>query len=458
MNRDLLSFSLAAKGDLLGKNVLVANNVINSQQASIGDLFFAIKGENSDGHDYVLDAIDRGAIGAVVTHDQKVPVPYIKVSCVKKAIADIATEWRKNFNIPCIGVTGSNGKTTVKEFTTHILSQKYSVHSSKGNQNNELGLPLSVMALKGNIECAVFEMGARNIGDIKYLMGIAAPSIGIITNAHYAHISEFGNLKEIVTAKGEMVGQLPRNGVAILNKDDPYYQHWSSINTSHNEINFSMTQDADIKLIGIKKLDSKSYKLNISCKGNGLIEVNYKTISMHNIQNLLPAIAVGIKLEVPLEDITYAISTMPELDQRMALKPHPDGYLVIDDTYNANPASTLSALNSLSAISKGKRIFIFGGMEELGSLSTELHSDIGRHACSTVDIMIVLPGKAELALDEYKGQKIVAKDYKDAINTARLMIDSKSTILIKGSRNAKMERIVLSLMQRSPYKNVIKPI
>jgi UDP-N-acetylmuramoyl-tripeptide--D-alanyl-D-alanine ligase len=450
MNRDLLSFSLAAKGNLTGKNSLVANNIINSKQANSGDLFFAIKGEKNDGHDHILDAIDRGAIGAVVSHDQKIPAPYIKVSCVKKAIADIAREWRKNFNIPCIGVTGSNGKTTVKEFTTHVLSQKYNVHSSRGNENNELGLPLSVMGLKENIECAVFEMGARNVGDIKYLTGIAVPSIGIITNAHYAHVSEFGTLKDIVNAKGEMVAQLPRDGVAILNKDDPYYEHWSSINSSPNEINFSMTQDADIQLIGIKKLDNESYRLRVSCKDNGLIEVDYKTISIHNIQNLLPAIAVGIKLKVSLEDIAHAISTMPQLAQRMALKYHPDGYLVIDDTYNANPVSTLSALDSLNAMSKGKRVFIFGGMEELGSLSIELHSAVGKHACNTVDIMIVLPGQAEIALNEFKGQKIVAKNHQDAINIARIMIDNKSTILVKGSRKAKMESIVSSLIQRSP--------
>ena len=145
---------------------------------------------------------------------------------------------------------------------------------------------------------------------------------------------------------------------------------------------------------------------------------------------------------------------MPQLAQRMALKYHPDGYLVIDDTYNANPVSTLSALDSLNAMSKGKRVFIFGGMEELGSLSIELHSAVGKHACNTVDIMIVLPGQAEIALNEFKGQKIVAKNHQDAINIARIMIDNKSTILVKGSRKAKMESIVSSLIQRGPLKNV----
>jgi UDP-N-acetylmuramoyl-tripeptide--D-alanyl-D-alanine ligase len=442
----MLSCSAVTGGELIGHNAPFSHVVINSMDIMAGDLFIAIKGQRNDGHEFIADAISRGAAGVIGTKKQKISIPYIQIKNINKGLADIAKEWRKNYSMPCIGITGSNGKTTVKEYIGQILSQSYKNHISKGNYNNELGLPLSVIGLREDTQCAVFEMGASHVGDIKYLADIAKPNIGIITNASHVHLSKFGGIDEIVKTKGELVECLPEEGIAILNKDDPNYDYWSSVKGCKNEITFSMNNKADIYPLAIKERQDKGFRLKINCQNNHLIEFDYQAISMQNIQNLLPAIAVGVALNIASEKIINAILTMPSISQRMELKRHKSGYLIIDDTYNANPVSTKNALDTLANIASGKRIFLFGGMEELGDSSMELHSDIGKYAAKKSDIMIVVEGIAEQAFNDYKGKKIKVKDNSAAVKAVELILDKDSTVLIKGSRKAKLELVVSELM------------
>ncbi len=428
---------------------------IDSRTVSKGEMFVAIKGPNFDGHDYILDAKQRGAAAAMVSRELEIELPMIQVADTKHGLAMLAKGWRQSYQAPLIALTGSNGKTSVKEMIGAILAVEHRVLLTRGNYNNDLGVPLTLLRLSEEDEYAVVELGANHLGEISHLSRLATPDIALITNIGNAHLEGFGSQDNIAKGKAEIFEGLSENGVAILNRDDAYYEQLSDSAKQFRQISFGAHKNADIRL--------KNNTLRASVKGcqwqtefdvltsDDDIHVKLNLAGRHNVQNALAAIAVSVALNISTASMIAGLASMQVVAGRMQLKPGLGQWTVIDDTYNANPKSLEAALDVLSTV-EGKKILVVGDMAELGESSSQLHENIGRLArASGVTELYAVGEQSERAIESFG---LNGKHYESQLNLVNDLIaslhrdnyENECTILVKGSRSAQMDRIVDALV------------
>ncbi|HHW70955.1 MAG TPA: UDP-N-acetylmuramoyl-tripeptide--D-alanyl-D-alanine ligase [Clostridiales bacterium] len=431
----------------------------DSRTASEGSLFIPLKGDKFDGHDFIHDAVTNRRIGAFLTekdidsiNESKVAI--IKVSDTLKALQDMALYNRKKLNIPVIAITGSTGKTTTKDMISSVLSTKYKTLATEGNLNNEIGLPLTLLRLNSSHEMAVVELGMNQLGEIHRLASISIPDVAIITNIGLSHIGMLKSQKNIFKAKMEIFDYFHDGCMAILNGDDPYLR---SIEDSFEfPILYIGIEDGNsyLKAYDIEvSEDGISYYIDIGDK-NHRIELSIPGI--HNVYNSMFAIAVGLLYEVDMENIKRTLYNFKPGEARLNIFTIKNDIKVIDDVYNANPASMRASLSVLGTMIGRRKIAILGDMLELGSYSKEAHMEIGRVAVQEgVDILITVGddskyiafGAKEAGLDDSKIKSFSCN--KDVIQYLDTIITAGDTILIKGSRGMKMEYITNYLRERS---------
>lgn len=430
------------------KDTLVSGVSIDSRTIKAGELFIALKGNHFDGHDFVNEAIKKKA-GAVIVEElknkkDKFPIPIIKVKDALVALADIANYHRKKFNIAVIGITGSNGKTTVKDMLAWILETKFKVLKNPGTQNNQIGLPMALLKLDKNFAVAVLEMGTNHFGEIPYLTRIAQPHIGIITNIGPAHLEFLKNLKCVYREKAALINNLIPPSIAVLNMDDDLLRQNIKDNNKFI-IGFAIKRNADYRASKIKR---KKKQVEFLVNKRYCIQLN--TAGFINVYNALAAISVA-----RLFGIDYNI-----IAQRLANFKFPQGRLIfinkdninfIDDTYNSNPASLKEALDTLDNLKvKGKKIFIMGDMLELGSQKENFHCLAGKQIAKVCDILITVGENARLAA---KGAQEAGLDKRSIFNCCNspeaktLLINQirpqkNDVILVKGSRLMQMEKVM----------------
>ena len=441
------------EGEVLGANDATFTCVgTDSRKVSQHELFFALKGENFDGHQYAEQAIKQGASAVVIANKNCAARPAILVDDTKKALGRLAAAWRNMFTLPIVAVTGSNGKTTVKEMLAAILNAtalttnaNSTVLATQGNFNNDIGMPLTLLRLRKHHAFAVIEMGMNHLGEIAYLSNVAKPNIAVINNAGTAHIGELGSRDNIAKAKGEIFEGLSDDGIAVINRDDSYADYWKSLNKNRKIITFGLDAKADVTC-SYQALDGYSQITLSTPAGN--VNFNLNMLGKHNVSNALAASACAVALGISIDEIAKALTQFNGVKGRLQRSDGINGAHVINDTYNANPDSMKAAIDVLTA-QKGIRIFVMGDMGELGENSVAMHAEIGAYAKQRGITQLLAFGElCKHAVDAF-GENGNHFDALEAIiNAARSLMKHNATILVKGSRFMQMERVVNAIEEK----------
>ena len=441
------SLTQLTSGRLIGADVEFTSVSTDSRTLSKGALFVALHGPNFDGHEYIQTAIARGASAALVSREVNVALPQVLVPEVLAGLSQFACTWRRQFSFPVIGVTGSNGKTTAKEMLGSILAQRGACLVTRGNLNNHIGVPLTLLRLNATHQSAVIEMGANHRREIAALTALAEPDIGLVTNAGAAHLEGFGGLEGVAQGKGELYLALPPTGTAIINADDRYADYWRAHCATKNMISFGIEHPADFTARNIVAHHTAqgaqtSFELHAP---QGVITVNLQLVGTHNVRNALGAAAAATAAGATLGDIQAGLNAMRPVGGRLQTKAAIHGAALIDDSYNANPSSVQAGLDALQNLG-GRRWLIFGDMLELGPDAARLHADMGAYARSTGIERL-------LAVGEYTPHTVAAfgegaewfASLDALIAVAQRAITPNVTVLIKGSRGNRLERVAAAL-------------
>ncbi|MEO8802080.1 MAG: UDP-N-acetylmuramoyl-tripeptide--D-alanyl-D-alanine ligase [Rudaea sp.] len=443
----MLSLKLAdvamwTHGTLQGADVAV-HGVFTDTRAPVGGaLFVAIKGENFDAHEFVAAARQAGAAAALVARVQPVDLPQVVVDDTLIALGDLASAVRAQRRARVIGITGSNGKTTVKTLLASILALHGKTHVNAGNFNNEIGLPLSVLAMPEDAQYAVLEMGAGKPGDIAELAAIARPEIGLVNNIAPAHLERMGTLEGIAETKGALYTSLPTHGIAVINADDAFAPMFVGMAGKRQVVRFGLDNPADVTAQISTLAAQAKFTLVI---GAERIAIDLPLGGRHNVMNALAAASVAHALDVPIATIKQGLESAQPVAGRMIRHAMPGGWTLIDDSYNANPGSTAAAIALLSA-EPGQTWLVLGDMRELGRNARDLHAQIGELARSAGISRLYTVGElAAAAAQAFDNGK---RHFPDQVALAAALhadLHAGVQVLIKGSRGSAMERVVRAL-------------
>jgi UDP-N-acetylmuramoyl-tripeptide--D-alanyl-D-alanine ligase len=416
----------------------------DSRQVKPGSVFIAIEGEHFDGHAFVADVEEKGALAAVVR--RKVPnvlMPQWVVDDPLIALAQIAKAHRQLMNCPVIALTGSNGKTTVKEMIASILPQPS--HATKGNLNNHIGVPLSVLALREDHRFAVFELGANHPGEIAYTADVVQPKVVLINNIAPAHIQGFGSIEGIARAKGELFEGLDECGIAVVNDDDAYAHFWDELLSTKSVVRFSIEHAADVYAHEVQR-DARGCFQGTIVFPHGQVRVQLRVPGLHNARNALAAAACCDAVGISLVDIERGLNNFTGVKGRMTVLVGKNNATIFDDTYNANLKSALAGLEVLAQCS-GTKILVFGDMGELGDWSMAHHQEVGNTARRLgIDQLVTCGVHSKITSTAFGkgGQHFDNQD--EAAHFLITKLNSNTSVLVKGSRSSAMEKIVHQLL------------
>jgi len=418
---------------------------IDSRTVGQGELFFAVKGERLDGHDFVEQALAKGAVAAVVRKDQagryQENARLLAVDDTLIALQTLATSVRKLWGRPLIGVTGSTGKTTTKEAIAHVLSRRFRVMKSEGNFNNHFGLPLMLLKLEAAHDLAVIEMGMSHAGEIRALAKIAEPEIGVVTNVAPVHLEFFDSLAGIARAKYELIESLPAGGTAILNGDDEYVSQFGR-DFKGKVVIYGATATADVRAENIAGKGAEGMEFDIVL-GNARDHVFLPLVGKHNVLNALAAAAVGVERGLKLSETVAALQALTPADKRGQVL-HMGNITVINDCYNSNPKALTAMVDALAAMPARRRIVVAGEMLELGPAGEEMHRSAGQHIAERkIDVLLGVRGLAQ-AMVEGARKSGTRSEFVAAPEDAGEWLARKTrpgdVVLLKASRGVKLEK------------------
>lgn len=440
---------LYGKGD---QDVARVNS--DSRDTRAGDLFVAIKGDQFDGHQFVLQALRDGAVAALVCKafaDTVTDLPentaLIVVEDTLQALGQLAGWWRSRFSLPLIAVTGSNGKTTVKEMIAAILTHKFgaaAVLATSGNLNNHIGVPLMLLRLREQHQYAVLEMGMNHFDEIRYLTLMAKPDVALVNNAGAAHLEFLGSVAGVARAKGEIYEGLAPTGVAICNADDAFSDYWRSLNSGRRMLGYGVSGgDVTAQALVVKPLASH-FTLRTP---QGAAEVILKVPGLHNVRNALGAATAALAVGLTAQEIAAGLNSYAGTKGRLQQKRATNGALVIDDTYNANPDSMRAAVDVLASLPT-QRILVLGDMGEIGSDIAEKHRELGEYARQAGINNLLATGEAmRYAVAAFGEQAYWFADHHALITDLRTRTSAEVSVLCKGSRFMRMEQVVQALTE-----------
>jgi UDP-N-acetylmuramoyl-tripeptide--D-alanyl-D-alanine ligase len=433
-------------GEYSGEETYFTAVSTDSRTLAVDDLFVALRGKHFDGHDFVGTAQQRGACGALVSRFVDARLSQIRVPDTCLALGRLAANWRSRFRNPVIALTGSNGKTTVKEMIAAILACRGQVLATQGNLNNDIGVPLTLLRLDAAYTHAVVEMGANHTGEIAYLTGLARPDVALVNNAGPAHLEGFGSLDGVAQGKGEIFQGLPPEGVAVINRDDPYADYWSGLVNSRRIIYFALARPAQVNG---RLVDRQRNRLRLAAM-NQEVDIDLPLPGRHNLGNAVAAAAACLAVGASLEDIRRGLEKVQAVDGRLQQLAGPHGCSVINDTYNANPASLAAALTAIADY-PGVKWLVLGDMAELGLAAEELHAQVGERAQSLrFQRLYTLGNYSQRAALAFGKGGVHCENLAELLSNLRQALwetNEKPIVLIKGSRSMRMERVVQGLME-----------
>lgn len=417
-----------------------------------GALFVALRGARFDGHDFVRQALENGACAVMVDRNFNRQAAGIADDASLLITADtrlglgrLAAAWRNRFDIPLIAVTGSNGKTTVKEMLASILATATgdtdAVLATQGNLNNDIGMPLMLLRLRARHRYAVIEMGMNHLGEIDYLTRLATPTVALVNNAQIAHVGELGSVENIARAKGEIFAGLRAGGIAVINADDAFAPMWRDLNAGREVIDFGLEHPA--RVTGRYELLPASVRLEIRLPQQ-TVQAHVQVPGLHNVRNALAASAAALAVQIEPQIIAQGLSAFKGVKGRLQTKVVLHGATLIDDSYNANPGSVRAAIEVL-AQAPGERILVLGDMGELGAEGAQLHAEIGRFAEEKgIDAVFCLGDLSRHTAQAFGAGAWHFERIQELLADLENRLSPATTVLVKGSRFMEMERVVKS--------------
>ena len=442
MNWLLSAIRLATGGRLVGDDRAISGVSTDTRAIGQGQLFVALRGERFDAHDFIGQVVAAGAAALLVSDQANVPagVPAVVVDDTRLALGKLAAAWRARFTIPVIAVTGSNGKTTTKEMIAAILKAQFgdAVLATRGNLNNDIGLPLTLLALDETHLAAVIEMGMNHPGEIAYLAGLGAPNVALVTNAQRAHLEGMGDMDEVAREKGSIFTGLAAGGVAVINADDAYADLWRALAEKHRQLSFGIEQAADVH--GALRQHGLETRLTLRTP-EGTVELRLAVPGRHNARNAAAAAAACLAAGIPLTAVVTGLEHFSGVKGRLQIRQGRAGALVIDDTYNANPDSVRAAIEVLAA-TIGRKLLVLGDMGEIGEASGQYHDEIGGYAKSQgIDLLFGLGEACQQAVRNFGEGGRHFTDIEKLIVAVNKELGPETAVLVKGSRFMKMERV-----------------
>ena len=445
----LASAAECMNGALHGADLPFLGISTDTRSIRDGELFFALQGPNFDGHEYVGKARAKGAAGAVVSRLVEDDIAQITVDDPKLALGRFGAAWRKSKKVHVVGVTGSNGKTTLKELIAACLSLKAPTLATAGNLNNEIGMPLMLARINDEHEYAVLEMGANHAGEIAYLASLANPDVVVITNAAAAHLEGFGSVEGVARAKGEILDTEDRPNVAVLNADDDYYEYWRSLVDDIVSLSFGISASADVRADNIEASATGS-RFDLIFP-NTSVSVSLPLPGVHNVHNACAAAAVAYALDVDAQKIRTALESIVPVAGRLQPLAGANGCTLFDDSYNANPLSTVAAAKFVASLD-GESWLVLADMKELGEGAKDLHREVGASArASGIDRLFALGDLSRHCVEGFGDGANWYPDI-DALLDAVSKAGPSVNILVKGSRSMRMERVVDALRAVDPVR------
>jgi UDP-N-acetylmuramoyl-tripeptide--D-alanyl-D-alanine ligase len=430
-------------GTLRGPDAEFDRVSTDTRQIMRGDLFVALAGPHFDGHAFLDEAAERGAVGALVARDVEARFATVRVNDTRLSLGQLAAWWRRQFAIPVIAVTGSNGKTTVKNMIAAIMAERGNGLATQGNLNNDIGVPLTLLRLKAGDRHAVVEMGMNHPGEIDYLTRLARPTIALVNNAAPAHLAGLGSVEAVARAKGEIYAGLAEDGIAIVNADDAFADMWRGLAAPHRLISFGLDKPADVS--AEYSLDAAGSTIQLKSP-QGRITMRLSLLGRHNVMNALAASSAALAAGARLQDIQAGLEKLKSVSGRLEVKRGANGARVLDDTYNANPGSLAAGVEVLKAAS-GERLLVLGDMGELGEAAPEIHRRVGQLAKSLgIEKLYAVGDLTKEAVQAFGPGARHFDSHEALIDELRRCMHGEMTILVKGSRLMKMERVVAGIV------------
>lgn len=450
----MINMTLAQAAAILGlksfpHDTLFQGVSIDTRTLEPGNLFVAIPGDRVDGHDFIEEARNKGATGAIVTRRVESSLPQILVENIVIALGQLSAAWRQQFTLPIVAVTGSNGKTTLKNMIAAIMTaachgNETEVLATKGTLNNHLGLPLTLLRLDKSHRYAAIEMGMNHFGEIAYLTNLTRPNVAVITNAAAAHLEGVGNVAGVARAKAEIFSGLPQNGIAILNRDDAFYSYWLEQVGNHASISFGFSPEADVTALVHESIHSQHITVNTP---KGSIDIQLPLLGKHNVLNTLAATAAALAVGISLHAIKAGLEGIQPAPGRLQLHTLANGVKIIDDTYNANPFSLQAAVDTLATFA-GKKILVLGDMRELGTEAALLHHSAGETIRQAgIDYLFTYGELSSNTSQAFGEGAYHFNEQEKLVNALKPFLYNQTTILVKGSRSMRMEKVIAGLVQ-----------
>ena len=437
------------QAELIGGDKTFTAVTTDSRAVTSGDLFVALRGENFDGHDFLGQVADAHAAGAVVSRDCDTPMSRLQVADTQRALGQLGAYNRSLYDGPLVAITGSSGKTTVKNMVRAVLGQKGRTLATEGNLNNEIGVPLTLLALEPGVEYAVVEMGAGKAGDITWLCELGRPTVSLLLTVNPAHLQGFGTLEDIAAAKGEIFDGLGEGDCAVINADLPWAAGWRERAGAAAVIDFGLAEPAAITARDVRAMGVKGVSFTALTPA-GEMSVTLGLPGVHNVANALATTAVGLACGLNLTQIKSGLEAVQPTAGRLATALSPAGSTVIDDCYNANPGSVRAAIAVLASC-EGRRTLVLGAMRELGPTSETLHREIGEFARDAgIERFWGVGPELRSAVEVFGNNACWFADCDSAIDALAGEFDARDTVLVKGSRGARMERVLRALLAAAP--------
>ncbi len=450
MQRDLASLARAAGGVVQGGNAAFGAVLTDTRTIEPGALFVALPGERFDGHDFVAEAAQRGAVAALVGRPVQAPIPQVIVADTLAGLSAFANAWRRESAARVVGVTGSNGKTTVKEMLGAILSRLGPCLVTQGNLNNHIGVPLTLCRLEERHRHAVIEMGANHRQEIAHLAAIAEPDVGLVTNAGPAHLEGFGGIDGVAKGKGEMFAALDTADTAVINADDRFAALWHTLaRAAGGVVTFGMRERADVSATGVEARAAgggfvTAFDLHTQA---GTCRVELPLAGEHNVMNALAAAAAAMAAGADLAAVQQGLQSMRPVAGRLESRRALHGARLIDDSYNANPGSMRAGLRALAGVA-GERWLVLGEMAELGPETSRLHAEIGAYAreCG-VSRLYAIGAEAHHSVEAFGTGASWFASAEELVEAVRPALHAGVTVLVKGSRVNRLERVTSALVE-----------
>jgi len=433
-------------GELRGRDAEFTAVTQDTRKLVPGALYVALRGARFDGHAFIAEALAAQAAGALVSEYQSSELPQLRVRDTHAALGQLAAQWRNRFDVPVIGVTGSNGKTTVKNMLASIMGEIGPGLVTQGNLNNDIGVPLTLLRQRASDRYAVIEMGMNHLGEIDYLTRLARPTVALITNAAAAHLEGLGTIANVAKAKGEIFAGLAPDGAAIVNADDEYANYWRGLVGARRMVRFGLEHEAEVRARYRLQPDGSDIELIAPA---GEIAMRLPLLGKHNVMNALAASAAALEAGAALTQVKSGLEKLKSTAGRLEIKRGLKGARVLDDTYNANPSSIAAGIEVLRGAG-GRTVLVMGDMAELGESALDIHRRVGELARRVgIERLYALGPMSAAAVEAFGDGALHFSDHAALAETLRGELAPQTTVLVKGSRVMQMERVVAAIAEES---------